>query len=151
MNTYDEERQSKMSGRSPGLLAFVSLLLGSGALWFTWLRYDGLMNQPDAYWYNWVQLAGIALMGILCLLAALSFILRGPSAQSLFKLGLSIVPIILFTNFVMFVFRVVQNILQGNANGFFERVFTQPYKILLILALLLVLAVLGSLNEKREQ
>jgi hypothetical protein len=108
------------------------------------------MNHPDVYWYNWVQTAGIALMGILCLSAALLAIAGSPSARSVFSFGLSIVPIILFTNLMMLVIRGIQNILQGNATVFFDRLFEQPFRILFILAIVIALAVLRSLNEKRE-
>ena len=151
MNIDDEGRRSRTSRRSLILLALSSLVIGSGAFWLTVLRYESLAKQSDFYWYSWVQLAGIALVSILCLWAAILFILGRPSGRSVFKLGLSVVPIILFVNLMILVFRGIQNIFQGNANFFFERVFAQPYKILFILAIVIVLTILSSLNEKRGQ
>jgi hypothetical protein len=150
MNTYQENKQNKASNGSLALLALSSLILGSSALWFTWIRYDRLLNQPGTYWYNWVQLAGIALLGILCLCAAILFILGKSSGRSVFKVGLSIIPILLFANLMNLVFRNIQSIFRGNTTFFFERMFAQPYKLLLILAVVIALAVLGSLNEKDE-
>jgi hypothetical protein len=140
-----------MASSSSGLLALSSLLFGSGALWYGWLLYTGLVKRPDSYWYNWVQIAGIALVGVLCLWAGTLFFFGRPSARAVFKLGVSIVPILLFSNLMMLLFKVVQNIFQGNASFFFERVFAQPYKLLFLLLIVIAITVLGSLNEKRGQ
>jgi hypothetical protein len=136
------------SNRLPRLIA--SVVVSAVALWLAWLQYDRLLSQPDVSWYNWVQFAGIALTGILCLWSAVLFVLGRPSAQDIFKIGLSLIPILLFANLMAFLFRVFQNILQGNASFFFERLFAQPYKVLFILLVVIALAVLGSLNERKE-
>jgi hypothetical protein len=132
-------------------LSVISATLGSGALWFTWFRYNSLLNRPEIEWYGRIQPIFFALMGILCLWAAILFVLRKPSGWPVFKTGLSMVPLLLFTNLLILLFRVIQNIFQGNVNFFFERVFAQPYKVILILAVVIALVLLGSLNEKREQ
>lgn len=149
MNSHDERTLHKRS--SQVLLALVSLVLGSSALWYAWFRYERLVNQPDSNWYSWVQLAMIALIGVLSLWAAILFILRKPAARDFFKLGLSGIPILLFVNLIVFLVRVFQNILQGNANLFFERLFAQPYRILFILVVVIALVILNSLNEKSKQ
>ena len=150
MNVNDREiNSSKLSSRAS--LGSISFILGIGALWFAWFQYGRLINQQDFYWYNWVQLAMISLIGGLSLWAAILFVLGKPSARDFFKLGLAVVPILLFANLVAFLFRVFQNILQGNTGFFFERLFAQPYRILLILVLLIALTALGSLNQRKDQ
>jgi hypothetical protein len=145
MNTDEKDRlQTKV------LLVCASIVLGSGALWLAWLRYRHLINEPDFYWYNWIQLAGIAIIGILSLCAAILFILGRRSARSLFTFGLSLIPILLFANLMVFLFRVFQNILQGNAIFFLERLFAQPYKVIVVLLIVIALTVLRSLNERKN-
>jgi hypothetical protein len=149
MSMHVKEKQAKTPNWFLSALAFV---LGIGALWFTWLRYESLGSQPDFYWYSWIQIAGIALLGILCLWASVLFLSGKSYGWPVFKAGLSIVPLILFFNLMILLYRVVENILQGNANFFFERVLSQPYKVILVVVIIVALTLLGSLQEnKREQ
>jgi len=149
MDSHEEKNLHK----SPSQLlpTLVSLILGGSVLWYTWFRYERLINQPVSNWYSWIQLAMIALIGILSLWAATLFILGKPAARDFFKLGLSAIPILLFINLIIFLVRVFQNILQGNASLFLERLFAQPYRILVILVVVIALIVLNWLNEKSEQ
>jgi hypothetical protein len=151
MNPIEDQGQNNKARSSTILLALSSLTLGGGAIWWAWLRYEDLARQSDSYWYSWVQLAGMALVGILCLLAAMLFFQGRQSARSVFKLGISIVPIILFANLMILVFHGIQNVLQGDASFFLDRILAQPYKLLFILVIVIALAVLGSLNEKEKQ
>ena len=141
MNTYDEENPASETSRwSLILLSVVSTILGSGALWYSWFRYTSIVNRPDFQLYNWIQPAFIALMGILCLSATILFISGKSSGWSVFKAGLSIVPLILFSNLVILIFRVIQNILQGNAIPFISRLYVSPLnKAILAVALMLTL------------
>lgn len=129
------------------LLPVVSTVLGCGALWFAWFRYNNIVNRPEFHWYAWIQLAFIVLMGILCLLAALLFLLGKSSGWSVFTYGLAIVPLILFSNLVILVFRIIQNIIQGNAQPFFVSLFTQP-RNLIIPMVVIVLMLLGYLDKR---
>lgn len=150
MNTYDEENPTSETSRwSLILLPVVSTILGSGALWYSWFRYNSIVNRPDFQWYNWIQPAFIALMGILCLSATILFISGKSSGWSVFKAGLSIVPLILFSNLVILIFRVIQNILQGNAIPFISRLYVSPLnKAILAVALMLtVLSVLKGMKK----
>lgn len=148
MNANSEE---KLTDQTPkwllNVLPFVSAILGSGALWFAWLRYNSIVNRPQFHWYDWIQPAFIALMGILCLWATLLFILGKPSGLSVFTYGLSIVPLILFSNLVILVFRIIQNIIQGNAQPFLDSLFTQP-RNLVIPMIVIVLILLGYLEKR---
>src|SRR5688572_15870784 len=127
MNTNSEE---KLMDQTPkwllNVLPFISTILGCSALWFAWLRYNSLVNGLEIHWYDWIQPVFIALMGLLCLWATPLFILGKPSGLSVFTYGLSIVPLVLFSNLVILVFRMIQNIIQGNAQSFFDSLFAQP-------------------------
>lgn len=133
------------------LMPFLGLILGVGALGYAWFRYSGILNRPEPHWYQWIQPALFGLMGILCLSAAILFILGRASAWSIFKLGLSIVPLVLFSNLVILVARGIQNIVQGNTTFVLERLIAQPQKLLLILVVLIALGLLGSLNESAKK
>ncbi len=150
MNTYSDEKQQKENTRlSPIVLTLTSAVLGSAALWYTRVRYDLLANHPDPSWYNWVQLALIALMGMLCLSASFLFIGGKPSARSVFRAGLSIVPLLLFTNLVVLVFRVLLNIFQGNGAAFLSRLYASPFNKA-ILGVIFVLILLSLLKELKK-
>jgi hypothetical protein len=148
MNMHVEEKQAKTPR---WVLSALALVLGIGSLWFTWLRYESLSSQPDFYWYNWIQIAGIALLGVLCLWASVLFLWGKSHGWSVFKAGLSIVPLVLFFNLMILLYRVVQNILQGNASFFFERVLSQPYKVILVVVILVALTLLRSLQENKGE
>jgi len=147
---FDEQSTAETPQWLLNLLPFISIILGSGALWYAWLRYNSILNRPDYQWLSWIQPALIALMGLLCLSAAVLFIAGKPSGWSVFKVGVSIVPLVLFSNLVILVFRVIQNIIQGNASPFFDRLLTQPYKILLIPIVIIALVLLGSLGKREK-
>jgi hypothetical protein len=130
------------------LLPLISLVLGGGMLWFAWFRVDLIgVNQPDANWYPWVQNAAIALSGVLCLVATVLFFFDKTSGKAMLKSGLSILPLLLFTNLVIFIVRVIQNILQGNVTFLVDRLLAPPYRILIIPAIVIVLILLGILGD----
>jgi hypothetical protein len=152
MNTYNREKNLSDTSRWRSImLALISAILGSGTLWFIWIRYESLRSQPDFYWFNWIQLAGFALLGALCLWASILFVSGKSSGWSVFKAGLSIIPLILFFNLMILVYRGIQNIIRGNAYFFFERVLNQPHKVIIILVVVIALTVLGSLTEKKRE
>lgn len=148
MNNNHEE---KVTNQTPKwlliLLPFISTILGGAALWYTWFRYNGVVNRPEFHWYSWILPAFMALAGILCLSATLLFILGKSSGWSVFKAGLSIIPLILFSNLVILVFRIIQNIIQGNAKPFFDSLFTQP-RNMVIPMVVIVLILLGYLDKR---
>jgi len=150
MNPHNEEQQPRQTSiLSLIAVTLASAIVGSGALWFTWFRYDSFSNRPDIPWNHWVQLIFLALMGILCLSAALLFISGRPSAWSVFKAGLSIVPLLLFFNLVVLVFRVIQNILQGNGMSFLSRLYANPLNKAM-LGVVLVFILLSVLKEFKK-
>jgi len=48
-------------------------------------------------------------------------------------------------------FRAIQNIIEGNATFFLDRLIAQPQRIVLILIVLIALGLLGSLNERANR
>jgi hypothetical protein len=150
MNFCSEEKTSNpMPNWLINMLPFISAVLGGGALWYSWLKYNDIVNQSGFHWYEWIRLTLMAFMGILCLLATILFILGKSSGWSVFMGGLSIVPLILFSNLVILVFRLIQNILQGNAQPFFDRFFTEPKNI--AIPIVVITLVLLSLLSKRDK
>jgi F0F1-type ATP synthase assembly protein I len=90
------------------------------------------------------------LLGVSCLVAFTLFIMNRPSAWSVFMGGLSIIPIMLFTNLVVLIFRVLGNIVQGNTDAFLSRLSTSPLKVILnIIVVVIVLSVIQAI-KKRE-
>jgi hypothetical protein len=89
----------------------------------------------------------LALVGLICLWAALLFLLRNSNALSALKFGLSLVPLVLFVNLILLVIRVIINILGGNTGYLLERMVSRPEKVLLVPILVLVLAVLSVLSK----
>jgi hypothetical protein len=142
---FEEKSSNETSRRMQVLLPFVSTIFGGAALWYAWIRYNTILNRPDLYWYDWIQLAAILLVGILCVSATFLFLLSRPSGVSVFKIGISIVPLLLFSNLVMLVFRVIQNVIRGDASLFFDRLFSQPHKFILIPIVVIILIWLDSL------
>jgi hypothetical protein len=131
------------------MLPFISAVLGGGALWYTWLKYNDVMNQSGFLLYGWIRLAFMLLIGILCLVSTILFILGKSSGWSVFMGGLSMVPLMLFTNLVILVFRFIQNIVQGNAQPFFDHLFTQPENI--AIPIVVIALVLFGFFGKREK
>jgi hypothetical protein len=149
-DNFEEIQAGETPKRLLPLMSLLSLIPGGAALWYAWLRSGSLMNLPVVHWYQWVQPALFGLMGILCLLAAILFLLGRSSGWSVFKFGLSIVPLVLFSNLIVLLFRVIQNMLQGNPTFIFDRLVAQPQKILFVLIVLIALGWLGSLNERAK-
>jgi hypothetical protein len=149
----NEKKSNHEPSWRAALLPLTSLVLGGGALWLVWFRSTITVSQPDANWYPWVQTAAIALSGILCLVAAVLFIFDRASGKAMLKTGLSIIPLLLFTNLVIFIARIIQNIIQGNSGFFFDRALAQPQKILFISLIVIALILLGSLSDpdKKEE
>jgi hypothetical protein len=139
-NTQEEQMMNKPSFGTSISLALISTVLGSTALWFTWFRYSTLSHRPEFQWYEWTQPIFAAVMGILCVSAAVLFLVRKPSGWSTFKTGLSMVPLMLFTNLLILLARVILNIFQGNGPAFVSRLYASPLnKAILVLVILLVL------------
>ncbi len=133
------------------LLPFISGMLSGGALWYTWFTYNNMANEPEFYWYAWIRLVLMIIMGILCLLATILFILNKPSAQAIFMGGLSMIPVILFSNLVILIFRIIQNILQENIYPFLSRLSTNPFRtILTIIVIILLLSVIDRIKKSQN-
>jgi hypothetical protein len=150
-NPIQDKSSNEMPGENQVVLSILSALLGGGALWFTWLRYTVIVNRPESYWYDWFQLAGIALVGILCASAMILMILGKHSGQQIFKTGLSIIPLLLFTNLVILLFRAIQSAIQGNTSFLFERLASQPQKLIIIPIVVIVLILLRSLSKTEHR
>jgi hypothetical protein len=148
MNDIRDEKLAHQTPRQTQvLLAVGSTILGLGALWYAWMRYN-LLAEPDSHWYGWIQVAAIRFVGLLCIWAAVLFILGKPSALPLLKVGISIVPLILFFNLIVLIFRVIHNLTQGNATLFLDSVFAQPQKFIVIPIIVIALLLLESLMKK---
>jgi hypothetical protein len=142
----EEKSQNAKLKREHIFLSFISTFLSGAALWYAWLRFNRMLNRPELNWYAWIQPAAMALVGVLCLLAAILLILGKPSGMSVFKAGLSIIPLLLFSNLVILVFRVIQNIIQGRAESMLIHLFTEP-RNLLIPIVVITLILLGYLGR----
>jgi hypothetical protein len=130
--------------------SLLSLVIGCGALWVAWLQYSDLANQPQLDWYVWIRPVLLLLLGICCLVALILFMIGNPSALSVFAGGLSIIPIMLFSNLIVLIFRVIQNLAQGNTDPFLSRFSASPLKVILnIIVVIIVLSVIQVL-KKRE-
>jgi hypothetical protein len=133
------------------LLPCLSTIFGGGALWYSWFSYTHLANQADAYWYQWIQPVFIGLTGILCLIATILFLLGSSSGRPVLEFGLSIIPLLLFFNLVILPFRVVQNLIQGNTGFLFDRLLSQPYKLILIPVIVIALIWLEALSKSAKR
>jgi hypothetical protein len=132
------------------LMLLLSLLVGGGALWYAWFQYGNLMNQPQLDWYVWIRPVSMLLVGAFCLVAAVLFILDKASARSVFMGGLSIIPLMLFSNLIVLIFRVVQNIFQGNADPFPVNISASPLKVILnIIIVVIVLSVIQEIKKSK--
>lgn len=151
----DNNSQEKLAYQTPkwliNLTPLAAIALSGAAFWYAWLKYNNIMNQLESHWYVWISPVLIVLVGILCLLAAILFIAGKPSAWSVFMGGLSIIPIALFSNLVILIFRVIQNTVQGNADPFLARLSTSPLKtILTIIAIVIVLSVVEGIKKVKN-
>ena len=151
MNVHSESNLDERSKPGSILFLFPSGILGGGALWYAWLRFTSLISRIDADWYDWINPVMVLLLGFVCLWASLLFIIKNSSAMSIFKLGLSIVPVVLFVNLIILVIRVAIGILQGNAGFFLERILSYPHKALLIPIIVIALLILGVLTKTEEK
>jgi len=146
--------QEKESNEKPkglaSLFPLLSPLLGGGALWLAWMRYSALINQSSANWYQWVQTAAIALVGILCLLATVLVLFDRSSGTAVLKTGLSIVPLLLFANLLVLLARIGQSILEGNAMMFLARLYASPLNkaLLIVVGILIVLSILKETEKQ---
>lgn len=131
--------------------SILSLLLGGGALWYAWIRYTNLISRVDENWYGWINPSMIVLFGLACFWAAFLFITRNTSALSFFKLGLSIIPLTLFTNLVILVIRVIGSLLQGNTAPLIDRILSQPHKFLLIPIVIIAMMLLSAFTNAENQ
>jgi hypothetical protein len=149
MNAHPE---TNFTERSKSILyPFLSGIVGSGVLWYVWLRSLNLLQRADAQWYEWIQPVMLVLVGVMGLWATLLFIMRRPLALSVFKLGLSIVPLLLLVNLLILLIRVIVNVFQGNAGVLLERILNQPYKALLIPIIVIMLMLLGALTKNEDR
>jgi hypothetical protein len=151
MSKQLESDTEKTFNVQPILLAFISLVLGGTAVWYAWLRYASLMSRIDTGWHEWIQPLMVVLFGLLSLWAAVLFMLHKPDGLSYFKLGLSIIPLILFVNLVILLLKAVAGILQGNAAFLLDRVLSQPHKFIMIPIVIIALILLGVLNNTEDQ
>lgn len=115
MSQHPESNTEQTSNRQQILSSLVIALLGVAAIWYAWLRFTSLATRTEIGWYEWIQPSMMVLFGVLSFWAALLSLLLRPDALFYFKLGLSIIPLILFVNLIILLFRVIAGILQGNA------------------------------------
>jgi predicted membrane channel-forming protein YqfA (hemolysin III family) len=135
------------ANRAPRWLPSVSLVLGSGVLGYAWTFYTDLVRIPETPWHYWLRLVFIILMGLLCLLAAVISVLGvRKRAMRIFAAALSMIPIILLTNLVILVFRVIQSFIQGNAVPFITRLYDRPLSRV-ILGIVIILVVLSIIQR----
>lgn len=133
------------------LSSLLSLLIGCGALWVAWLQYNDLANQPQLEWYVWIRPVLLLVLGGCCLAALILFMTGSPAAWSMFLGGLSIIPIMLFSNLIVLIFRVIQNLVQGNTDPFLSRFSASPLKVILnIIVVIVVLSVIEALKKKEN-
>lgn len=139
------------SAKQQALLCFMSVLLGGAAMWYVWLRITNLFSRPNVSWHEWVQPSMVALFAFLCLVATILFLFRKPEAVSYFKLGLSVIPLILFVNLMILLFRAVASVWQGDAGFILERVLSQPHKFILIPLIIVAWILLDRLSKSKDQ
>jgi hypothetical protein len=149
-NTLQKKARDEKPKWQMSLLPLIGLLLGGSALWFAWFRYNLMLNQPASAWYQWVQTAAIGLVGVLCILGTVLFYFDRSSGRAVLKTGLSIIPLILFANLIYLIFRVIQNIAEGNAMSFLSRLYANPLNkaILIVAVILIVLSILKEIEKE---
>jgi hypothetical protein len=152
MNTTNQEISTDQTPKwLITLFAFIAAVLGVAALWVAWFQYGEILNQPQANWYVWIRPVLMAVVGILCLVALVLFVAGRPSAWSVLVGGLSIIPIILFSNLVILILRVIQNIMQGNTDPFLSRFSESPLKVILnIIVVVIVLSVIQGIKKSKD-
>jgi hypothetical protein len=150
MSDHLQSNTEKSSNEHPIWLSFLSTLLGCAAFWYAWLRFTNLLGRSDTNWYEWIQPSLVFLFGLMSLGSAVLFILRKADASSYFKLGLAIIPLTLFINLLILLFRAVTSLWQGNAGFLLERVLSQPQKFILILVIIIALIMLDRLNNSEN-
>lgn len=152
MNHKSEE---KVIDQTPkwlvNLTPLIAIALGGVAFWYAWLKYNNIVNQPEFHWYIWISPVLMVLVGVLCLAATILFIVGRTSAWSVFMGGVSIIPLILFSNLVIFIFRIIQNTVQGNADPFLSRLSTSPLRtILTIIVIVILLSMVEGIKKVKN-
>lgn len=152
MNTKDERNSTIESPQKlTGLLPLIASITGLAILIYSVSRYNDLLNQSESFWYHWFQTALVALIGIVCLISAfISVLSKQRMGWQLFIVGLSLFPIILFINLLVFLFDVIQGVLAGETLPLISRLYeSNPAKIILgIVAALILLSVVKKVIDK---
>ncbi|KEK24569.1 hypothetical protein [Bacillus gaemokensis] len=124
-------------------LPFISAIFGGSSLWYTWFKYSDRIYQPEFYWYDWIRPILLVIMGILLLTATLLFILDKSSANNMCKLGFSMIPFILFSNLVIFLFKISKKafdyMIQGNRIPSFNISYPSPIDKIILIALVMII------------
>jgi len=133
------------------LVPVFSLVLGAVAFWYTWSRWQDLTSGTEDVWYEWARPAWTMAIGIVFLAAAVIY-LAGKSAAgwSAFKLGWVLVPVMLFTNLILLLIRVVQGVVQGHAWPIFEKIADHPLKFVTIPAIIIALIIISKLTSSNK-
>jgi hypothetical protein len=144
------DKQKNLEDPTPKWFGVLPLLVACAAFWFAWSQYDHLVHQPQLEWYAWIRPVLMILLGVSCLVAFTLFIAGNTYAWSGFISALSIIPIMLFTNLIVLIFRMLQNIGQGSPDAFLSRLSTSPLKVILnFVVVVIVLSVIQAI-KKRE-
>jgi hypothetical protein len=150
----NEMTENKLTNPVPkwlnGFLPLLSILLGSGALWLAWIRYQNILNGTEFLWYAWIQPVGLVLVGVLCIATTILFLSDKASAWAVFKTAMSIIPLILFINFVILLFRVGQSMIQGKAISFISGLYVSPANKV-ILAVVVIMILLSIIKETKQK
>lgn len=154
MNNKVETVPNQLPNWIRHLLPLFSAIVGGLAIWFSWLKYTNLsqteFNWYD-YWYVWIRPGAIGLIGILCLVATVLFMFKKTSGLVVFKSGLTILPIILIINLVIFVMRGIENLFNGNATAIIDRITANPQKFISIPIIILILIGFDIINKKQKK
>ncbi|MBD8498578.1 hypothetical protein [Paenibacillus arenosi] len=134
------------------VIPVLSVLLGGAALWYTWYMYNDNMNTLDFPWYGWIRVACIGILGIFCVTAALLLLLSKPLGWNVLKLGLSIIPFMLFSGLVIVGIRGIYYLF-NNSSALFERFeqFIMDPSNLVIPIIVVALLLLGKLNQTKSK
>jgi len=110
-------------------------------------RRQDLTSGTEDDWYEWARPAWTMAIGIVFLAAAVIY-LAGKSAAgwSAFKLGWVLVPVMLFTNLILLLIRVVQ----GHAWPIFEKIADHPLKFVTIPAIIIALVIISKLTSSNK-
>ncbi|MBD2871383.1 hypothetical protein [Paenibacillus arenilitoris] len=130
-------------------LPLLSTVVGGGALWYTWFKYNEMVEQAGGPWYGWIRIGFTLLIGVLCLAATVLFLFGRSSAWDVFKTGLFLVPVMLVANLVILVIRAIVSVVQGEAGPFFDKLFDSPQNII-IPVIVIALVTLGVMSKKDE-